>query len=47
MNKTMNELREEHGLEPGLNTAASKLRRRCNYYNKIYAEDGDAGDDEY
>ena len=32
MNKTMTELREEHGMEPGLNTAANKLRRRCNYY---------------
>lgn len=29
MNKTMSELREEFGIEPGLNTAANKLRRRC------------------
>ena len=39
MNKTMTELREEHGMEPSLNTAANKLRRRCNYYQKKYAED--------
>jgi len=32
MNKTMTELRQEHGMEPGLNTAANRLRRRCNYY---------------
>ena len=39
MNKTMTELREEHGMEPSLNTAANKLRRRCNYYKSMYAED--------
>ena len=44
MNKTMTELREEHGMEPGLNTAANKLRRRCNYYKAKYEPESAAGE---
>ena len=32
MNKTLTELRQEHGMEPGLRTAANKLRMRCSFY---------------
>ena len=32
MNKTMTELRQEHGIEPGLHSAANKLRMRCSFY---------------
>ena len=32
MNKTLTELRQEHGMEPGLHTAANKLRMRCSFY---------------
>lgn len=46
MNKTMTELREEHGMEPGLNTAANKLRRRCTYYKTVYDESEDQKADE-
>ena len=42
-NKTMTELRQEHGIEPGLNTAASKLRMKCSFYQQKYA-DGAAQD---
>ena len=37
MNKTMTELREEHGMEPGLRSAANRLRMRCSFYNEKYA----------
>ena len=39
MNKTMTELRMEHGMEPGLHSAASKLRQRCAYYQEKYSAD--------
>ena len=41
MNKTMSELRMEHGVEPGLRSAANKLRQRCSYYQQKYAEDNE------
>ena len=39
MNKTMTELRMEHGLEPGLHSAASKLRMRCSFYQQKYGDE--------
>lgn len=37
MNKTMSELRQELGVEPGLHSAASKLRMRCSFYKEKYS----------
>ena len=39
MNKTMTELRMEHGMEPGLHSAASKLRMRCSFYQQKYGDE--------
>ena len=46
MNKTMTELRLEHGMEPGLNTAANKLRMRCSFYKEKYDAGRAADEDE-
>ena len=46
MNKTMSELRQEHGLEPGLHSAASKLRMQCSFYSEKYADTGDKHDED-
>ena len=44
LNKTMTELRLEHGLEPGLHSAASRLRMRCSFYQNTYADSGKGSD---